>query len=531
MKFSRAQVSEKMNPEDRIRAVHALKWEWFNMNGYYPHSGQRDFHISDSRFRFVNAGTRGGKSRAAGEEAVVYLLVGPTRVWLVGQTYAMCEKEFRYIYDRMTSPLMMETFGSDCITKATFDDKGGNMMIRTKWGSEVKCISLDKADTSAFGDEVDLLIMCEPAQIKNPKRVWQQILFGRLTSRLGDMVGNGTPSGKAPAHDPDGWFYEMCVKGLEGLVEHDTVGNEISYYTISFPSWENPDFKDDPYWIRSWMNPKIFAEQYEGQFMTFSGSIFESFTSSVHVIKPFKIPKHWNRYESIDPGYSGEFCWLAGVTGYDNSLYICDEYFTNKTLYIEHANEIWMRRMRDYGLPFTAIREQYKNPNFDLYKKVSSKNLAPRITQLAIDPEDPQCQAEFVSWGLPNYKANNDVHIGIDRVENRLKGSNPKLFITSNNTHLIEALENHTWGEKYRSDGVVDVRKPSNDKYKHACDCLRYICMSSLSSSIDLQPEINQYDPPLWDILMETSGRSGKYPHDLTQAERRIGNGFQGTYN
>jgi hypothetical protein len=526
VKFSRAQVSEKMNPEDRNRAVHALKWEWFNMNGYYPHSGQRDFHISDSRFRFVNAGTRGGKSRAAGEEAVVYLLVGPTRVWLVGQTYAMCEKEFRYIYDRMTSPLMMETFGSDCITKATFDDKGGNMMIRTKWGSEVKCISLDKADTSAFGDEVDLLIMCEPAQIKNPKRVYEQILFGRLTSRLGDMVGNGTPSGKAPAHDPDGWFYNICMKGLEGLVEHDTVGNEISYYTRSFPSWENPDFKDDPYWIRSWMNPKIFAEQYEGQFMTFSGAIFESFTSSVHVIKPFKIPKHWNRYESIDPGYSGEFCWLAGVTGYDNSLYICDEYFTNKTLYIEHANEIWMRRMRDYGLPFTAIREQYKNSNFDLYKKVSSKNLAPRITQLAIDPEDPQCQAEFASWGLPNYKANNDVHIGIDRVENRLKGSYPKLFITSNNTHLIEALENHAWGEKYRSDGVVDVRKPSNDKYKHACDCLRYICMSSLSSSIDLQPEINQYDPPLWDILMETSGRSGKYPHDLNQAERRMGNGF-----
>jgi hypothetical protein len=32
MKFSRAQVSEKMNPEDRIRAVQALKWQWFNMS-------------------------------------------------------------------------------------------------------------------------------------------------------------------------------------------------------------------------------------------------------------------------------------------------------------------------------------------------------------------------------------------------------------------------------------------------------------------------------------------------------------------
>jgi len=522
VKFARPQSSEKMSPEERRKAIHAIKWSWFDLVGYSPHSGQRDFHVSDARFRFINAGTRGGKSRGAGEEAVVYLLVGPTRVWLVGQTYAMCEKEFRYIYERMTSPLMMERFGSDCITKQTFDDKGGNMIIRTKWGSEVKCISLDKADTSAFGDEVDLLILCEPAQIKHPKKVYEQILFGRLASRLGDLVGNGTPSGKAPSHDPDGWFYNMCLKGLEGVVEHDSDGNEISYYTRSFPSWENPDFKDDPYWIRSWMNPKIFAEQYEGQFVTFSGAIFESFLKSVHVIRPFPVPAHWNRYESIDPGYSGEFCWLAGETGYDNSLYITDEYFTNKTLFIDHANEIWHRRMRDYGLPFTSIREQYKNPNLDLYKKASANNKAPRITQLAIDPEDPQCQAEFSSYGLPNYRASNDIHIGIDRVENRLKGENPRLFITSNNTHLIDALENHTWGNKvYGESGTCDVRKPANDKWKHAADCLRYICMSSLSSSIDIKPKTSYDEPTLWEIMMQTTGNMGRHPYDLSPAERR----------
>ena len=519
MKFTRAQSSEKMSPEDRDRAIEAIKWQWFAINGYEPHSGQRDVHISDARFRNTNAGTRGGKSRLAGEEAVPCLLVGPTRVWLVGQTYAMCEKEFRYIYERMTSPLMMDKFGSDCIVKETYDDKGGNMMVRTKWGSEVKCISLDKAETAAFGDEVDLMILCEPAQIKNPQRVWERILFGRLTSRKGRLLCNGTPAGKAPSHDQEGWFYNMCMKGLEGVVEHDSDGGEITYYTRSFPSWENPDFKDDPYWIRSWMNPKIFAEQYEGQFVTFSGAIYDSFIKSIHVINPFPIPLHWNRYESIDPGNSGEFCWLAGVTGYDNTLYISDEYFTNKTLFMDHANEIWFRRMRDYGLPFTRIKEQFKNPNFDLYKKMGANNKAPRVTQLAIDPEDPQCQQELSSWGLVNYKANNDVHIGIDRVENRFRGDNPRLYITSNNTHLIEALENHTWGDK----PTVDVRKPSNDRYKHACDCLRYICMSSLNSSIDVTPKNTYDEPTMWEILMEDTGGRGVHPFDMSPAERRRG--------
>jgi hypothetical protein len=265
------------------------------------------------------------------------------------------------------------------------------------------------------------------------------------------------------------------------------------------------------------MNPKIFAEQYEGQFVTFSGAIYDSFIKSVHVINPFPIPLHWNRYESIDPGNSGEFCWLAGVTGYDNTLYISDEYFTNKTLFMDHANEIWFRRMRDYGLPFTRIKEQFKNPNFDLYKKMGANNKAPRVTQLAIDPEDPQCQQELSSWGLVNYKANNDVHIGIDRVENRFRGDNPRLYITSNNTHLIEALENHTWGDK----PTVDVRKPSNDKYKHACDCLRYICMSSLNSSIDVTPKNNYDEPTLYEIMMQDTGNMGRHPHELSAYERR----------
>ena len=60
-------------PEERKTAIEALKWWWFDVNDYDPHSGQMPLHLSDARYRILIAGTRGGKSRAAGEEIPLYL--------------------------------------------------------------------------------------------------------------------------------------------------------------------------------------------------------------------------------------------------------------------------------------------------------------------------------------------------------------------------------------------------------------------------------------------------------------------------
>jgi len=511
MRIPRPNTTQPLPPDERRKAVESIRWKWFEMNDYFPHSAQRDLHLSRARYRMAIAGTRGGKSRYAGEEATVYLLAGNTRVWLVGQTYNTTEKEFRYIYDRLTSPLAQELFGADYLQKCVYNDKGGDMQIRTNWGSEVKCISLENATTSAFGDEVDLLVLCEPAQIKFPKRQFDRILRGRIANRLGDLLLPGTPAGKAPAHDPDGWVCDMYEKGL---------GDDSDYYTRQWPSWENPEFNDDPYTIRREINPKIFAEQYEGKFVIFSGAIFESFNPEVHVIKEFKPPRNWNRYEAIDPGYSGEFYWLASVTGYNNDLYICDEMWGKKTRWIEHANNIWERRMLTYDLPFSSFTDERKNFNKTLYKTAQGKHKVPKTTT-RIDPEDPACIADFNAYGITAFPADNNVHVGIDRVENRLRLPKPRLFITENCTHLIEALINHSWAEKkYGDDGTVEIRMPAKDKYKHACDTLRYVCMDNLIASQDFKEEPEFSEPDLYD-LMVNANVGGKHPFDLSYDERR----------
>ena len=170
---NRRTVNIAPTPDERKRNMAALRWALFNLFGYEPSLPQADFHGAMCRFRFLCAGTRFGKSRAAGEEIVVYLCAGATQNWIVGQHYALCAKEFDYVYNRMISEELQGFLGFNPIESAVYNESQGNMYIRTKWGSWVKCLSLERP-FGALGEEVDSITMSEGAQIKNPKNIYQR---------------------------------------------------------------------------------------------------------------------------------------------------------------------------------------------------------------------------------------------------------------------------------------------------------------------------------------------------------------------
>lgn len=495
---------EAPSPGARKQSVDNLRWWLFDQFGYEPHIPQIDFHISPARYRAIIAGTRGGKSRAAGEEAVPYLFAGATRVWIVGQSYALTEKEFRYVYERMTSKEVADLFGGvPPLERHTYNQKGGDMSLRTKWGAEVWCISLEKADIGAFGEECDLIILSESAQIKHPKQKWERILMGRLGSRLGDLIIPTTPAGRAPRHDPDGWLYDMYMKGFDP--------DFPDYFTRKWASWENPYWPEDPYELRRVLDPKIFAEQYGAEFMVFSGTVYSGFDERVHVIPPFDIPPHWRRYEAIDPGFSGKFAWLSAVISEQGNVFIVDEYSDQERLYQERVEEIRQHRAAQYGIHVTQ------------WDRFCKKNGTQTVT--VIDPEDPQCRAEFTSLGLPCVKADNNVEVGIDRVARRLKWSStysPSLYFMANCEEAIEAMKMHGWGEKtVAGGGVLQLRKPANDRWKHFCDTVRYICAGYLIPSEPKKEEEYTGEDALWGLLLELQAQQGKHPHTMDAYDRR----------
>ena len=488
-------------PEERKTAIEALKWWWFDVNDYDPHSGQMPLHLSDARYRILIAGTRGGKSRAAGEEIPLYLFAGATRVWIVGQTYALTEKEFRYVKDRMTSPQAYALFhGNSPIDKLHYNARGGDMYLRTKWGAEVFCISLEKAEVGAMGEEVDLIVLSETALMKRPKSVYQRILRGRLASRIGDLIIPTTPAGKTNPHDKDGWLFDMFQKGLDV--------DQPNYFSFQFPSWTNPSFRDDPYEIRSEMDPKIFAEQYEGKFMVISGAVFSRFNPKLHVLKPFKMPKHWYRVEGIDPGFSGKFVWLGGGISETGSIFITDEYSDEKTDFETRAKVIQSIRGEHYGVPG------------DLANYAIRKNNS--LVRTYVDSADPQAILELSKLGVPGIPANKkDILVSVSRVQRRLRyaaAAPPTIYVTSNCTETIEALQFHSWGDKT----TQDIRRPANDKWKHWGDVIRYICAGNLVATPPLMLQQPTSDGDLYEFLMAEMGARGKHPHEMTREERRV---------
>jgi len=475
-------------PEERKQTIASIKWWLFDKFEYEPHLPQMDFHTSDARFRNIIAGTRGGKSRAAGEEAVPYLFAGATQIWIIGQTYALTEKEFRYIYQRMTSPQLRDMCGGSLpLENVTYNEKGGDMYIRTSWGSWVRCISLEKADTGAFGEEVDLIILSESAQIKKPKDKWERILRGRLASRLGDLIIPTTPAGKRPKHDPDDWLFDMYMKGYDPAYP--------DYFTREWASWENPHFPEDPVELYKEMDYRVFLEQYAGKFVVFTGAVYPDFDERVHVIPPFRVPEHWNRIETIDPGFTGRFVWLSGAKSELGNLFIVDEYSDQEQLFKDRVIEIKNHRCEQYNIPH------------GMWDTFAGKRKIRTVTY--IDPEDPQAIAEFTALGLPGLKANNNINVGVERVASRLKWSSsrpPRVYITNNCVDTIDSLKYHGWGDKLPGS----TRKPANDKWKHWADAARYMCMANIPAS----------EPKPEPLPTHKAGQS-RFPLDMDAWDRR----------
>lgn len=455
----------------RRRIVDSVKWAWFEEINYSPHRFQRVMHASLATTRASTAGTRGGKTEWGAEEGGGYLVAGPFRIWILGGSYALCAKEWRVILDACTHPSFPHSLAQSEGGMVHDNVSAGDMKLRTSAGGEVECISVDKPKKSAYGEEIDLVIISEAALIDKmggEDGIWNKMLRGRLTSRLGDVIVPTTPAGQ------DDWLYPLFLKGMQIAEPTDDPEDAASviwdgstkwrkyykndtepdknYFSLQWPSWANRlGFLEDPIKLREELPLRIFMEQYMGMFVRWFGSIWMgdfSFDPNEHIIEPFYIPPWWQRIEVIDPGYSGLFAWLAAVIDEKGNIIVVDEYGDRMQDYDTHVAAIMGRRRAFYGKDYDP-----------------SKHI-----MVFVDPEDPQCRRELAERGLFVAQADNDVIGGFQAAAYRFK--NDALHIFNTCTSIINSLKNHEWAKR-REEG--SKRKEANDAFKHHSDLMRYL--------------------------------------------------------
>ncbi len=224
--------------------------------------------------------------------------------------------------------------------------------------------------------------------------------------------------------------------------------------------------------------PEAMQKRYiDGLWENFEGQVFTEYNRKIHVIKPFEIPKGWERLIAIDHGMVNPTAALWGAIDFDGNVFIYDEYY-QPGIVSEHAKTILAKTGDDLDkISFWLIDPSTR-------AKTREKDGMP--WSILEEYEDNGI------WATP---ANNELLGGINRVREFMRvdplrknpitsmNGSPKLFITSNCVNLISEISKYQW-KKLR--GMVTKNAPEQPRGvdDHAVDALRYMIMSRFPAPV-----------------------------------------------
>jgi len=291
-----------------------------------------------NRFRCVIAAARWGKSLAVGKEGTLPLFwpginadgslnrEKAPRAYIYAPSYAIGRHEFNYLVQGMEElGLVPERYN--------YSPNTGNLYAKWPWGAEVMVKSWDNPK-SILGDEIDLALFAEASTL--PMIIFERYIRARMGSRLAYGILGSTPHGI-------GEFLERFFERGQDPKDHEV-------WSASFPLTSNPHHPvEDIEEARAMLDPRTFAEQYLGQFITMAGLVFETFDRKVHLKKQIRDPTNLPRASQvvfgIDFGRTAPTGCLMTFWDKEGVLHVLGEYYVKGKTIKQHFHEYlknWM---------------------------------------------------------------------------------------------------------------------------------------------------------------------------------------------
>jgi hypothetical protein len=401
--------------------------------GYHPHEKQLLFHDSKARFKIPVCGRRFGKSRMASSELLPKMFKKNARYWIVGPTYTLGEKEFRYLWDDIVINLGLGPH----LKRKAYNVRTGEMYIEMPWGTRVDVVSADHPD-GLVGEGLDGLIVSEAA--KQKRSVWEKYLRPALADKLGWAIFPSTPEGY-------NWYYDLYQIGQDPEFP--------DYESWNFPAWENPyvypgGFEDPE--IQSQLrtpDDPWFWQELGADFRSFVGKIYTEWDDSKHIIDGYEYNPDWPNYVFFDFGFTNPFVCLDVQIDPSDNIYIWREYYVPEKSVYKHVSELLARP----NPPKYAIRVGFGDAADPSAIETLSVNFAP-------------------TYGSTDAK---DVNTGIQWVKKFLSlddTGKPHLFVDRKCDNTIFEFQNYRTMQTAR-----EGENPKEDPKKwsdHAMDALRY---------------------------------------------------------
>lgn len=339
------------------------------------------------------------------------------------------------------------------------DKMGTSDIKRLRWknGSMTTIYSHEQDSAKFEGSNISGLFCDEPL----PRKQWVAAYRGLRANTDYFVCIAATPLSEA-------WMYQEIY--LKWALKQD-----LNIEVFQGSTYENKYLSKE--WIddfASRLTEEEKAVRLYGEFATLQGRIYQNFSRNTHVISHQPWPSDWPVYIGIDPHSRKPHAALAvGITPDDNYV-IIDE--------LDIKGEI------------TDLAEELKK----WQTKYAIESIIIDNSGAALDWTRNSAVQILASQGIyvqPVRRADKDVHAGINRVKQLLKGRKnnegiwvPQLKVMENCVMTISEFELYTWSEPKHADKTGDPEKPKkiNDE---RLDVLRYIVNRTPEFQADLEIE------------------------------------------
>jgi hypothetical protein len=254
------------------------------------------------------AGT--GKSRGALEYVHFRALTNPgMRALLVRKTRRSMTQSTLVTWERKIEPQ------TDGVTPLRSQEQE----YRYPNGSIVAVSGLDDPE-KAKSSEWDLIYVNEATELDEHE--WE-MLDSRCrngVTALQQLIGDCNPD--FPKH----WMKQRCDSGRTLLLDSRFA--------------DNPTITDAYLDSLRALTGVRYQRLYLGLWAAAEGIVYEGWDRAVHLIDRFDIPPEWQRYWSVDFGYTHPFVWQAWAEDPDGRLYRYRELYMTQRLVEDHARTI-----------------------------------------------------------------------------------------------------------------------------------------------------------------------------------------------
>lgn len=285
---------------------------------YTPHAKQAEIHSDPSRFKVIAAGRRFGKTITLVNEHILQALNHPQkqdgpvqRSWYVCTTYRQAEM---VAWRTALNFLPPELIATKQVNKLSIELINGHIMEFK--GSEdydkLRGVGLCWVGIDEYG-------------LMKPE-VWGEVLRPMLIESKGGAMFIGTPGPDGSPH-----FQDLFNRGKSGETDWK------SWHGFTADNTTIEGLKEEIEKAKKDMPPDIFKREFEADFTTGAGLVYDNFKHSVHVIPNYQPDPGDFIVGSIDPGLHNPTAAILIAWDRDGVGRVFREYYVEGKLASENA--------------------------------------------------------------------------------------------------------------------------------------------------------------------------------------------------